>query len=57
MAGNPKTYSTFLDESLNKVLASVCKVAYATVWERRVFTNFSHLRGHGLRGGGETGAQ
>ena len=55
IAGNPRTYATFLDESLNKVLASVCKVAYATVWELRVFANFGHLRGHGLRGTGETG--
>ena len=56
-AGNPRTYSTFLDESLNEVLVSVCKAAYATVWELRGFTNFAHLRGHGLRGSGETGGQ
>ena len=49
-AGNPRTYSTFLDESLNKVLASVCRAAYASVWERRVFANFGQLQSH-LRGG------
>ena len=49
-AGNPRTYTTFLDESLNKVLASVCRAAYASVWERRVFTNFGRLQSH-LRGG------
>ena len=52
MAGNPRTYTPFLDESLNRVLASVCRAAYAAVWERRVFTNFSHLQGRGQRGSG-----
>ena len=43
--GNPKTYSTFLDESLNRVLAAVSKGAYAAVWELRGFDSYSRLSG------------
>ena len=42
--GNPKYCATFMDESINRVLASVSMTAYASVWERRVYANFQSLR-------------
>jgi len=45
-AGNPATYSTFLDESLNQTLASISKAACASVWERRVLDNIRTLPAH-----------
>ena len=49
--GNPKYYATFLDESLNRQLASVARSAYAAVWERRIFWSMDLIMalGHGLR--------
>ena len=43
MAGCPNTYHTFMDESLNRTLAGVCRGAYASVWERRVLANWIAL--------------
>ena len=42
--GNPRDFSTFLDESCNRVLASVARSAYSTVWEQRTFAHFNELR-------------
>ena len=41
--GSPAWYGTFLDESQNRVLASVCRSAYPTVFEQRVFVSFDEL--------------
>jgi len=38
--GNPTHLACFLDESLNGVLARVCRAAYRAVWHDRVFANF-----------------
>ena len=38
--GNPKTYATFLDESLNKTLAEICAASHRAVWELRVYAYF-----------------
>ena len=39
--GNPTHLACFLDESLNGVLARVCRAAYRSVWHERVFANFA----------------
>ena len=36
-AGNPRCYSTFLDESLNKVLANMASASHRARWEERTF--------------------
>ena len=36
-AGNPRCYSTFLDESLNRVLANIAAKAHRSTWELRTF--------------------
>ena len=43
VAGNPVTYHTFLDESLNRTLATIAKSANYAVWEDRIFAYFSSL--------------
>eukprot|EP00959_Pyramimonas_sp_CCMP1952_P457780 9475503-Pyramimonas_sp.AAC.1 len=35
--GNPRTYITFHDESLNLVLAGVAAAAHRSTWERSIF--------------------
>ncbi len=40
-SGNPANYSTFFDEGLNKVLASVSRAAHRTVWELRIFAHMA----------------
>jgi hypothetical protein len=39
-SGNPSMHAAFLDESLNKVLASIGRVAKRNFWEIRVFSHF-----------------
>lgn len=39
--GNPKYYSTFGDEGMNRVLKKVGQAAHRSVWETRVFIHFS----------------
>ena len=39
--GNPVTYSTFLDESLNNSLRAVCVFAHRSQMERRIFQLFN----------------
>jgi hypothetical protein len=41
--GNPKTYSCFLDESLNLVLRNVAAASHRAKQEERIFTHFSLL--------------
>ena len=41
--GNPAFYTTFRDESDNRMLAAVCASAHAAVWEARIFANFGWL--------------
>ena len=41
--GNPKMYSSFIDESLNKNLAAVARNAHSFVWERRIFQMWDGL--------------
>ena len=36
-AGNPRAYSTFLDESLNRALANMASAAHRARWEERTF--------------------
>eukprot|EP00959_Pyramimonas_sp_CCMP1952_P168601 3522739-Pyramimonas_sp.AAC.1 len=36
--GNPRFYSTFLDETLNGVVATMAKAGHSKTWERRIFT-------------------
>ena len=43
-AGNPTTFHTFLDESLNRTLAAIARSAYASVWEWRILANFEQLQ-------------
>ena len=43
-AGNPTTYDNFYDESLNRVLSSLAKTAFATVWEARIFAGWHALQ-------------
>ena len=38
--GNPNFYSTFLDESLNRTLRDIARVAHRSVWEMRIFDRF-----------------
>ena len=38
--GNPKEYANWYDEHLNATLASVAKLAYPAVYERRVLAYF-----------------
>ena len=49
--GNPRSYHTFMDETLNRTLANVAKAAYASVWEFRMFGYFCTL-GPEKRGAG-----
>jgi hypothetical protein len=37
---NPKYVASFLDESINKQLACVCRVAHRRVWHDRLFALF-----------------
>jgi hypothetical protein len=43
--GNPREVATWVDEGLNRQLASVCKTAHALVWHRRVLATMNHLLG------------
>jgi hypothetical protein len=38
--GNPTSYSTFADESLNRVIANIGRAAHRSVWEVRVHVHF-----------------
>jgi hypothetical protein len=40
--GNPAYYATWVDEGLNKVLASLGRQAHRSVWEARILTYFEH---------------
>ena len=42
--GNAKYYSCFFDESLNKDLAGVARIAYSSVWAPRIFACWKRLR-------------
>ena len=42
--GNPRFYATWVDEGLNKVLASLGRQAHRSVWECRVLTYFEELQ-------------
>ena len=42
--GNPRFYSCFIDESLNKDLAGIARVAYSTVWAERIFVCRKRIR-------------
>jgi len=44
MNGNPNVYASWVDESLNKNLASMCAVAHAQVWAPRVFVWWKQAR-------------
>lgn len=49
--GNPKFYSNWVDESLNKNLAGMARAAYSSVWADRIFICWRRLResrGRGL---------
>eukprot|EP00959_Pyramimonas_sp_CCMP1952_P345032 7226119-Pyramimonas_sp.AAC.1 len=50
--GNPRWYSTFLDESLNLVLAGVAAASHKATWERSIFDRMRLLpivsKGHAL---------
>ena len=35
--GNPRSYSTFMDESLNLVIAAVASAAHQATWEKSIF--------------------
>ena len=48
--GNPKYYSNFLDESLNKDLAGIAAKAYSSVWTSRIFICRKRLRESRPRG-------
>ena len=37
LCGNPRQYATFLDESLNSVLAAICQSSHRLTWEKSVF--------------------
>ena len=39
--GNPNFYSTYLDESLNRTLRDIARVAHRRVWEMRMFDSFA----------------
>ena len=41
VTGNPKEFANWYDEHLNATLANVAKVAYPTVYERRVLSYFT----------------
>ena len=41
--GNPGFYSTFEDESINRVLKQVGHAAHRSVWEARVFMTFAKV--------------
>lgn len=43
--GDPRCYSCFLDEGLNKVAASIGRCAHRSVWEQRVFHFFRATEG------------
>ena len=38
--GNSRFYGTFLDESLNKTLRDLVRVAHPNIWEQRIFQRF-----------------
>ena len=40
--GNPRCLAAWVDESLNRELAAVCRTAHAKVWTRRIMATFSH---------------
>ena len=39
--GNPRFYSTFLDESLNSTLRGIVRSSHRATWELRVFSKFA----------------
>ena len=41
--GNPRMYSTFLDESLNAVIAKIAMVTHRANWERQICRRLSVL--------------
>jgi hypothetical protein len=41
LSGNPALHALWLDESLNRTLANICKAAHASVWEYKVFVYFA----------------
>jgi len=45
MNGNPNVYASWVDESLNKNLTSICAVAHSQVWAPRIFTWWKKLSG------------
>ena len=42
--GNPAYYATWVDEGLNKLLASLGRQAHRSVWEARILTYFEHAQ-------------
>ena len=48
--GNPRFYSNFLDESLNKDLAGIAQKAYSLVWAQRIFICWKRIRDRRPRG-------
>ena len=44
MHGNPRFYSNWIDESLNRDLAGIAKAAYSSVWADRIFICWRFLR-------------
>ena len=42
--GNPRMYSTYMDESLNRDIACIAASCHRLTFERRVFAKFSHLQ-------------
>ena len=41
LSGNPSFHALWLDESLSRTLANICKAAHTSVWEYRVFVYFA----------------
>ena len=47
--GSPTLYATWLDESINKHIASLAAAAHRLVWHSRLLTDFHNRYGVGAR--------
>lgn len=45
MQGNPRYYSTFVDEGLNGLVSKMASAVHKLTWERRLFEKFKRVHG------------
>ena len=47
--GNPKYYTTYLDEGYNGRIAKICRGSHRMTWEQSVFSKFASRYNGGLK--------